>query len=268
MHRRHDIESKLKNESLVRRGLLKKYEGGLPLKIAPDLNIVKIGGHGIIDYGRPVVLPLMEEIGELSKTNQILVVTGGGVRVRHILDIGLDLDMPTGVLAELAGKISEQNAIMVAVLLSKYNGIRIHTADLLDIPMLLKMNLLPVTHGTPPYGLYEQPAEIGFIPENRTDTGAFLAAETLGAKNLILAKNVDGLFTENPFVNPDAELIKEIKVQELLDMNMEDLVMEDKILELMLHAKNTKEIRIINGHKRGLLAPALRGENPGTIIRV
>lgn len=268
MHRRHDIESKLKNESLVRRALLKQYEGGLPMKITPELNIVKIGGHGIIDYGRPVVMPLMEEIGELSRDYQMLVVTGGGVRVRHILDIGLDLNMPTGVLAELAGKISEQNAIMVSVLLSKYNGMRIHTADLLDIPMLLKMKLLPVTHGTPPYGLYEQPSEIGFIPENRTDTGAFLAAETLGAKNLILVKNVDGLFTENPFVNPDAELITDIRVQELLDMDMEDLVMEDKVLELMLYAKNIKEIRIINGHKRGLLARALSGENPGTIIRV
>ena len=131
------------------------------------------------------------------------------MRVRHILDIGIDLGMPTGILAELAGKISEQNAIMVATLLTRYNGIRIHTADLLDIPTLLKMGLLPVTLGTPPYGLYEQPPKVGSIPPNRTDTGAFLVAEVMSAKNCILVKNVNGLYTKNPVINPDAEFIPE-----------------------------------------------------------
>ncbi len=31
----------------------------------------------------------MEEIVEMSKKHKMLVVTGGGVRVRHILDIGM-----------------------------------------------------------------------------------------------------------------------------------------------------------------------------------
>ena len=130
---RFDVESKLQGESLVRRGLLERYEGKPQIRLMPNLNVVKLGGHGIIDYGKEVVLPLMEEIGELSRQNQILVVTGGGVRVRHILDVGLDLGMPTGILAELAGKISEQNAIMVSTLLSRWRGMRIHTGDLLEL---------------------------------------------------------------------------------------------------------------------------------------
>lgn len=266
MSGRHDIESKLKGESLVRRGLLARYEGRPQMRIAPDLNIIKIGGHGIIDYGAPVVKPLAEEIGTLSRNNKMLVVTGGGARVRHILDIGLDLNMPTGVLAELAGKISEQNAIMMAVLLSPYSGMRIQTADLLEIPMLLKMGILPVTHGTPPYGLYEYPPEVGMIPPHRTDTGAFLAAEVMGAKNCFLLKNVDGLFTEDPFKNPDAELIPEIGARELLEMQMEDMVLEEKVVELLLYSKNCREVRIINGHKPGTLTRALAGERIGTVI--
>ena len=99
MSPRHELETKLKGETLVRKGLMQKHAGIVPLRLVPDLNVVKIGGHGIIDYGREVVLPLMEEIGELSKQYKILAVTGGGVRVRHILDIGIDLGMPTGVLA-------------------------------------------------------------------------------------------------------------------------------------------------------------------------
>ena len=143
---RFELANKLQGESLVRRGLLMAYEGRPQLRMMPDLNVVKIGGHGIIDYGKEVLLPLLTEIGALSHEYQILVATGGGVRVRHILDLGLDLGMPTGVLAELAGKISEQNAIMVSILLSPYHGTRIHTPDLLELPMLMNLGVLPVIH--------------------------------------------------------------------------------------------------------------------------
>lgn len=74
--------------------------------------------------------------------------------------------MPTGELAELAGKISEENAIMMAVLPSKWNGVHISTSDFLDLTMLLNL----------PYGLYECPAEVGMIPPHLTDMDAFLAA--------------------------------------------------------------------------------------------
>src|SRR5512143_2630333 len=146
----------------------------------------------------------------------MLVVTGGGVRVRHVLDIGIDLGMPTGVLAELASKISEQNAVMVGLRLSKWGGTRIHTSDLLELPTLLQLGLLPVIHGTPPYGMYEYPPEIGRIPPHRTDTGAILIAAVLGAKSCILVKNVDGLYTADPMSNPDATLIEEIGNEELI----------------------------------------------------
>ena len=130
---RHELESRLKGETLVRKGLLKRHSEIQQLRLVPELNVVKIGGHGVIDFGREVVLPLMEEIGEVSGKHKLLVVTGGGVRVRHILDIGIDLGMPTGVLAELAGKISEQNAEIVTLLLSRWGGSKVKTGDLLDL---------------------------------------------------------------------------------------------------------------------------------------
>jgi molybdenum storage protein len=267
MTERRELSSGLRGETLVRKGLFKRIDVIPQVRILPELNIVKIGGHGIIDYGRTVVVPLMEEIGQLSKGNKLLVVTGGGVRVRHIMDIGIELGMPTGVLAELAGKISEQNAIMLSVLLSKYNGVRIHVSDLLEISSLLAVGLLPVIHGTPPYGLYEYPPKTGSIPPNRTDTGAFLIAEVLGAKNCILAKNVDGLYTENPQVNPNAEFIPEITAEEILEKDMEDLVLERRVVELLLDAKHIKEVKIVNGHVLGNITKAIQGEKVGTLIR-
>ncbi|MDD1671549.1 MAG: uridylate kinase [Methanomicrobiales archaeon] len=268
MHRkRFEVPNKLQGESLVRRELLQSYADRSQLRIMPDLNVVKIGGHGIIDFGRGVVEPLVKEIGELSQEHKMLIVTGGGVRVRHIMDIGLDLGMPTGVLAELAGKVSEQNAIMFSILLSPYHGVRIHQSDLLELPMLMDLGVLPVIHGTPPYGLYEPPTEFGGIPSFRTDTGAFLMAEVLGARSCILVKNVDGLFTSNPATSPDSELIPDITASKLLAMNMEDMVLEPKVVELLPYAHHIREIRIVNGHVPGNIARALNGKRIGTVIR-
>ncbi|CCJ35440.1 uridine monophosphate kinase [Methanoculleus bourgensis MS2] len=267
MTERIELGSKLRGESLVRRGLMRETARVRQIRIMPDLNVVKIGGHGVIDYGRKVIYPLVEEIGELSRDHKILVATGGGVRVRHILDVGIDLGMPTGVLAELAGKVSEQNAIMMSLLFSKYNGVRIHTTDLLNLPSLISLGMLPVVQGTPPYGLYEHPPKLGSIPPHRTDTGAFLMAEVVGAKNCILGKNVDGLYTEDPFANPDAEFIADITAEELLEMNLEDMVLEPMAVELLRDAVHVKEIKVVNAHVPGNITKAMNGERVGTLIR-
>jgi molybdenum storage protein len=267
MPRRLSLESKLKDETLVRKGSADKSTVGEQLRILPELNIIKVGGHGALDYGRAVMLPLVEELGRLSKDNQLLIVTGGGARVRHIMDVGIDLGMPTGVLAELAAKVSEQNAIMMSVLLSKYNGVRVKREDLLELPMLLHLGVLPVTHGTPPYGLYEHPSRVGMIPPHRTDTGAFLIAEVLGAKNCILVKDVDGLYTEDPRLNPDAKLIEDISANELIELDLDDLVLERMLIELLRTSVNIKQVKIVNGLVRGSIEKAIKGEKVGTIIR-
>ena len=93
-------------------------------------------------------------------------------------------------------------------------------------------------------------------------------AEVLGARSCILVKNVDGLFTEDPRINPQAELIEEISVGELIGMDMEDMVLERKMLYLLRDMVNVREIRVVNGHKRGTVEKAIKGERVGTLIRV
>jgi molybdenum storage protein len=156
---------------------------------------------------------------------------------------------------------------MVSILLSKYNGISIHTGDLLELPSLLKLKMLPVMHGTPPYGLYEHPAKRGgSIPPHRTDTGAFLIAEVMGAKNCIIGKNVNGLYTENPQKNPDAEFVARISASELLEMQLEDMVIEPMVVELIRDAAHIREVRIVNCHIEGNIEKAVLGKNVGTVI--
>jgi molybdenum storage protein len=132
---------------------------------------------------------------------------------------------------------------------------------------MFNLGLLPVIHGTPPYGLYEYPPEVGLIPPHRTDTGAFLIAQLLGAQSCILVKNVDGLYEEDPRVSPEAKLISEISADELLDRDMEDMVLEPKAVELLRNGSSIREIKIVNGHKSGALSSAIRNGDVGTLIR-
>ncbi|MDP3564759.1 MAG: uridylate kinase, partial [Methanoregula sp.] len=116
-------------------------------------------------------------------------------------------------------------------------------------------------------GLYEHPARNDMVPPHRTDTGAFLIAEVLGAKSCIIGKNVDGLYAEDPRKNPDAELIRDITAKELIKMDLDDMVLEPMVVQLLEKAVHIREVRIINCHKRGNIEKAINGKNVGTIIR-
>ncbi len=260
------IETPLMAESLMDKALLDSTETETVFRPLPDLNVIKLGGQSIIDRGRQVVLPLLGEIVAARDDHQLLVVTGGGTRSRHVYAIALDLGMPTGVLAKLGASISEQNALMISILLAPHDGVKIGHDDLVKLPAYLAMGVIPVMHGMPPYGLWEEPPARGRIPPHRTDVGAFLTAEVVGAKRCILVKDEQGLYTADPKKDPKADFISEIEVKDLLALDLADLAVERAMLQALAHARSVREVLIVNGREPGSLSRALAGENPGTRI--
>jgi molybdenum storage protein len=260
------IETPLMAESLMDKTLLESTEGGPVFRPLPELNVIKLGGQSIIDRGRNVVLPLLEEIVAAREGRQLLVMTGGGTRSRHAYAIALDLDMPTGVLAKLGSSISEQNALMISILLAPQGGVKIGQDDLVKLPSYLAMGVIPVTHAMPPYGFWEQPALRGRIPPHRTDVGAFLTAEVLGALRCILVKDEPGLMSADPKKDPNATFIPEIEVGDLIEMDLQDLPVERAMLDNLARARSVHEVMLVNGRQPGDLTRALNGENPGTRI--
>jgi molybdenum storage protein len=262
------IESPLMSESLMRKSLLADTDLSSDeiFRPMPELNVVKLGGQSIIDRGREVLLPILDEIITAREEHQILVVTGGGSRSRHAYAIALDLGMPAGVLAKLGASISEQNALMVAMLLAPYGGLKIGHDDLPKLAAYMALDAIPVMHGMPPYGLWEEPPAVGRIPPHRTDVGAFLTAEVLGARRCILVKDEQGLFTDDPKRSPNAKYIAKIGVEELLALDLPDLPVERTMLTALSRAKSLKEVLLVNGRERAALTAALNGENPGTVV--
>lgn len=262
----HHVASRLMRESLVDKKVIAGTES--PVRaILPNLNVVQIGGLSIMDRGHTAVLPLLEEIVANQAEHTQVVGVGPGVRARHILSVGLDLGLPTGALATLAAKSSAQNAYMVSCLLANNGFVYLEAPFIVQLlPAMLAAARGAVFNGIPPYDLWEHPPALGKIPPHGSDAGSYLVGEVFGARTVTLLKDVDGLYTADPKVNPDAKFIPEISAAELISMKLPTLPIEPVVLDLLTRARLVKSVRIVNGLVPGNLTRALAGEPVGTLI--
>ena len=265
---RHHVQSMLMRESLIDRDVLKSTEASV-VRMLPDAHVVKVGGRSILDAGRAVVFPFVEAIGKALGKNQLVLGVGGGVRTRHLFSIGIDLGLPTGVLAQLSAADANGCAHILGTLLAPYGVVAIPPEMFGHLlPFLVKAVPGVIFNGVPPYSLWEHPPVLGRIPPHRTDAGCLLLAECFGCKSLILVKDVDGLFDRDPKQDSNAKFIREISVAELDRLSLKTLPFDRVILKILKTSRLVKQFQIINGHKPELLAAALDGECVGTIVHM
>ena len=72
----------------------------------------------MIDQGKRVVYPLVDALSKALDKHKLIIGTGGGARTRHVFSIGLDLGLPTGVLAGLSIADALGNAHILGTLLA------------------------------------------------------------------------------------------------------------------------------------------------------
>ena len=99
-------------------------------------------------------------------------------------------------------------------------------------------------------------------PYFSTDTAAVLRAAEIGADVILLAKNVDGVYSADPAKDPDAVRYDSISYEEMLekrlmvmDLTATSMAMENRIPVLLFALKDP-----------GNILRVLRGENVGTVI--
>jgi molybdenum storage protein len=262
-----DVPSSLMRQTLLDRELVLPVTDRPVIKLLPWLNVVKIGGHSIMDRGRDAILPVVEELVEAFVDRKLLITTGPGIRGRHVYSVGLDLGLPTGALAALAATDAEKNGHIVAALLAEHGVVYLpHSSVAHHLPVFLSAAPAVVANAYPPYHLYEFPPAVGRIPPHRSDTGPLLLADAYGAARLVYIDDVDGIYTADPKDNPDAELIPRIGAKELTARGLKTLPIDRIVLQILGSAKHVKEIQIVNGLKRGNIGKALAGEHVGTIV--
>ncbi|MFA5984072.1 MAG: hypothetical protein WC782_08655 [Methylococcaceae bacterium] len=260
------VASPLARQTLLDGDLTRPVAGRLPIRLLPWLQVVKIGGRSIMDRGAEAILPIVDEIRKLLPEHRLLILTGAGIRARHLYGVGLDLGLPVGSLAPLAASEAGQNGHILASMLAAegVSYIEHHTiASQLAIHLSAARAL--VGSAFPPYHHHEFP--ISRIPTHRADTGAFLLADALGAAGLTIVEDVDGVYSTDPN-GPDkaqAQLLSETTAADLVKFT-DTLPFDRALPEVMLTARHLQHVRVVNGLVPGRLTAALRGENVGTLI--
>jgi molybdenum storage protein len=112
------VASPLARQTLLDQDLTRPVADIQPIRLLPWVQVVKIGGRSIMDRGPEAILPLVEELRTLLPEHRMLLLTGAGIRARHLYSVGLDLGLPVGSLAPLAASEAGQNGRMLAALLA------------------------------------------------------------------------------------------------------------------------------------------------------
>ena len=261
------VASPLARQTLLDGDLTRPVAGGLPIRILPWLQVVKIGGRSIMDRGRDAILPLVDEIRKLLPEHRLLLLTGAGIRASHLYGVGLDLGLPVGSLAPLAASEAGQNGHILASLLAP-EGVSYVDHPTVANQLAIHLSAAPavVSSAFPPYHHHEFPSSR--IPPHRTDAGAFLIADVLGAAGPTIVEDVDGVYDADPkgSAGKKAKLLHETSAAELAQVQG-TLPVDRSLIEIMATARHIERVQLINGVVPGRLTAALRGEHVGTIIR-
>jgi molybdenum storage protein len=167
--------SPLARQTLLDLDLTRPVAGGRPIRLLPWVQVVKIGGRSIMDRGHEAILPLVDELRTLLREHRLLILTGPGVRARHLYSVGLDRGLAVGSLAPLVASAAGQNGHILAYLLAPEGASCIaphHREPARHSPL---RGLAVVGSAFPPYHHHEFPASR--IPLHRADTGVFLGLQ-------------------------------------------------------------------------------------------
>src|SRR6185369_5685861 len=210
------------------------------------LQVIKIGGR-IIDRGHEAILPLVDELRALLPEHRLLILTGAGIRARHLYSVGLDLGLPVGSLAPLAASEAGQNGHILASLLAP-EGVSYVEHGTLANQLAIHLSAARAVVGSafPPYHHHEFPSSR--IPPHRADTGAFLLADALGAAGLTIVEDVDGVYTTDPNGpgGEQAQLLRETSAADLAK-RQGTLPFDPALLEVMATARHLERVQVVNG---------------------
>lgn len=133
---------------------------------------------------------------------------------------------------------------------------------------LLNMGVIPIVNENDTVATYE--IEIG-----DNDTLSAIVAALIGADLLILLSDIDGLYTDDPRRNPDAQFIEQVDelTGELMRMGKESTGsavgtggMNTKLIAAKIATSSQVDMVIANSRDLGVLHRILEGEKEGTLF--
>lgn len=166
----------------------------------------------------------------------------------------------------------EYNQTTAQVLMTKYTMIndisRLNAQN--TFRELLKMGVIPIVNENDTVSTDEM--EYGNFGDN--DTLSAIVASLIGADLLILLSDIDGLYTDDPNVNPSAKFVECVKV---IDSELEHMGkgvsssvgtggMATKISAGKIATDSGCDMIIANGEEIGIIHHIMEGEQVGTLF--
>jgi uridylate kinase len=99
-------------------------------------------------------------------------------------------------------------------------------------------------------------------PYFSTDTAAVLRAIEMDADVILKATKVDGVYSDDPMVNPDAEFLPDLTYRDVINNELQ--VMDAAAMSLC--RENDLPVIVLNVRNPGAILSALRGERIGTLV--
>ena len=96
-----------------------------------------------------------------------------------------------------------------------------------------------------------------------TDTAAALRAVEIGAEAILLAKNIDGVYDDDPRVNPDARLLPDITYQEAI---VRGLKVMDASAITICNENSVPAIRVFALDTPDNILKVMEGDTMGTLV--
>jgi uridylate kinase len=192
---------------------------------------------------------------------QLAVVIGGGNIFRGITGLEIGIDRATGDYMGMLATVI--NALALQSALEKLRGIPTRVLSAIEMRQVAEpyIRRRAIRH-------LEKGRVVIFAagtgnPFFSTDTAGALRAAEISAQLFIKATRVDGIYTDDPIKNPQAEFIDEISYLETINRGIR--VMDHTALTLCM--ENKIPILVLNINKPGNLLKAVRGERVGSLIR-
>jgi uridylate kinase len=199
--------------------------------------------------------------GLVDEGVQLAVVIGGGNIFRGITGLEIGIDRATGDYMGMLATVI--NALALQSALEKLRGIPTRVLSAIEMRQVAEpyIRRRAIRH-------LEKGRVVIFAagtgnPFFSTDTAGALRAAEISAQLFIKATKVDGIYTEDPIKNPQAEFIGEISYLETINRGIR--VMDHTALTLCM--ENKIPILVLNINKPGNLLKAVRGERVGSLIR-
>lgn len=265
--------------------------------VKSNLKILKLGGSAITDKAKPyhvrlnVLRRVVKEIAA-AKQHPLIIIHGGGsfghpLAEKYKLNMGFKGDWQIEGFIKTHQAMIDLNKIIVgmlikegvnvasiqpsAFLLTRKGRITFFKEEILE--RLLKLKIVPVLYGDVVVDKVK-----GFTILSGDQLAAKIAL-TFKAERVILACDVDGVYTSNPKIDKKARMFKILNLNQLKKLvearkkehavKVSDVTggMAGKLLEIIKPVKAGVKVYVVNALKSGRIFDALtKNDVHGTLI--